>query len=220
MQNQKEDNILKFLVTLNRVIHAEYSPNYNFCKDIVKDIVFNISNKIIEFDVAAYTPTHDSFSSFVSNRNLLHSHQAEEAQFNTLLNDLPLKGRFELNMDPSLLSDNQLNDFIKYPNNDIRAPILTSYNSKLKRINSANTQFFSTTDKIVLNHVQIASQHVYNLCGYHVAHTLVFFTKIFKLSSIMLQDEEEKAAIQRIIDSTKQKLNCSVSFWQFHINMT
>jgi hypothetical protein len=80
------------------------------------------------------------------------------------------------------------------------APNLTSYNSKMERVEPGTTPFYSSEDQIVVNHVKILSQHVYNLCGFHVAHTLVFFSKLFKLSCIELENGEEEANLQYLID--------------------
>lgn len=88
----------------------------------------------------------------------------------------------------------------------------------IKRVK--HTSFNSTPDDIIINHIKIANQHVYNLCGYHNAHTMVFLTKIFKLGILRCSDFVQKQAIQLLLKETSDRLNSSASFWQFHINLT
>lgn len=139
-----------------------------------------------------------------------------------LMDNIPLKCRLELKLDQKKLraTPNSINISTLGRNPSQPNPQMTSYNSTFERVDPKNTPFYSNRDRIVLNHVKIADQHVYNLCGYHIAHTLVFFAKLFKLSCINLSMEEERAQLDYLIMRTKDKLNCSVSFWQFHYNMT
>lgn len=88
----------------------------------------------------------------------------------------------------------------------------------IKRVSGAT--IVSSKKQIVLNHIKIADQHVYNLCGYHNAHTMVFLTKMFKLGTLRCSDYVQREAIDHLIQETSRRINCSVSFWQFHINLT
>lgn len=91
-------------------------------------------------------------------------------------------------------------------------------NGYIKRVKS--TSVVSDEDNIVLNHIKIADQHVYNLCGYHIAHTMVFITKMFKLGTLRCSDYVQKEAVVNMMKETTRRINSSASFWQFHINLT
>lgn len=73
MEIESESPMAKFLATSRRVSEADKSPNYPMCNELVREIGENVLHKIIDFNIAAYTPTKNSFASFVSSRTNLNN---------------------------------------------------------------------------------------------------------------------------------------------------
>ena len=94
-------------------------------------------------------------------------------------------------------------------------------NILLKRIPSHSPRIHSDPNHIVLNHIKIADQHIYNLCGYHLNHSMVKLALIFKLGCLETpKNLGLKGEIDKIIEKHVSSLNDPVSFWLFHFNIT
>ena len=85
-----------------------------------------------------------------------------------------------------------------------------------------NLPVFCNKDSKVMtvNHVKVANQHVYNLCGYHVMHSFIKFSRMFKLSSCKATTDQERQNLGALVFDAMAAINQSSSFWQFHFKMT
>jgi len=78
----------------------------------------------------------------------------------------------------------------------------------------------SDSELLVVNHVRVASQCVYNLCGYHVMHSFLNFARMFKLSACKCSSEATFRSCLEDMRRSRDSINEPSSFWQFHRNMT